>query len=74
MKVKVQLKSWVIRERLIKKCKSQNWLAERLGISTGYVTQLLDGSRNPSPTVRQKFLDAFPDCEFEDLFVFKGRK
>ena len=74
MKKKVQLRSMVIRERLIRKCKSQNWLAERLDVSTGYVSQLMDGSRNPSPIVRQKFLDAFPDCEFDDLFVIKGRK
>ena len=75
MKAKVLLKAEVIRERLIRKSKSQNWLAVRLGVSSGYISQLMDGCRNPSPRLRQRFLDAFPDCEFDDLFqIIKRRK
>ena len=74
MKVRVMLRTNVIRERLIRKCKTQSWLAERLSVSTGYISQLLDGTRNPSSIIRQRFLDTFQDCEFDDLFVIKVRK
>lgn len=74
MKVKVLLKARVIRERLIRKSRSQIWLAIRLGVSPGYISQLMDGCRNPSPALRQRFLDAFPECEFDDLFVIKKKK
>ena len=75
MKVKVLLRAGVVKERLIRKCRSQNWLAIRLGVSSGYISQLMDGCRNPSPALRQRFLDAFPECEFDDLFqIIKRRK
>jgi transcriptional regulator with XRE-family HTH domain len=71
--MKVYLKAKVVKERLIRKNKDQNWLAEHLGISPSYISQLMDGSRNPSPDVRQSFLNIFPDFEFDDLFIVKGK-
>jgi hypothetical protein len=52
---------------------SQNWLALKIGVSSGYMSQLMDGSRHPSPAVRQKFLDVFPECVFDDLFQIRVR-
>jgi DNA-binding XRE family transcriptional regulator len=46
---------------------SQNWLAEKLGISSGYMSQLMCGVRHPSPKMRQAFMDYF-GCEFDDIF------
>ena len=74
MRERVLLRVSVIRERLIRKSKTQSWLAQCLEVSEGYVSQLLDGTRNPSAKVRKRFLDTFQDCEFDDLFVIKGRK
>jgi transcriptional regulator with XRE-family HTH domain len=71
--MKVSLKANFIRRKLIKKCKSQNWLAYRMGISSGYISQLMDGSRNPSPAMCERFLKAFPECEFNHLFLIKER-
>jgi len=71
--VKVELKSRFIRKKLIRKNMSQNWLALRIGVSSGYMSQLMDGSRHPSPAVRQKFLDTFPECDFDDLFKIRER-
>ena len=71
--MKVNLKTKFIRRKLIKKNMSQNWLALRIGVSSGYMSQLMDGSRHPSPNVRQKFLDVFPECNFDDLFLIKER-
>lgn len=70
--MKVDLKTKFIRRKLIRKNMSQNWLAIKIGVSSGYMSQLMDGSRHPSPVVRQKFLDAFPECDFDDLFLIKG--
>jgi len=69
--VKAMLKGKKVRRILMKKNKSQNWLAQKLGISSGYIAQLLNGDRNPSPEVRQLFLDFFDECEFDDLFSIK---
>ena len=74
MKVKVLLRAGVVRDRLIRKSRSQNWLAVRLGITPGYISQIMDGCRNPSPALRQRFLDTFPECEFDDLFQIVKRK
>lgn len=69
--MKVLLKAKNIRKRLIRKNKSQNWLAYRMEISSGYMSQLMDGSRHPSGDLRQRLMDFFPECEFGDLFLIK---
>ena len=72
--MKVNLKTKFIRKKLIRKNMSQNWLAIKIEVSSGYMSQLMDGSRHPSPAVRRKFLDLFPECVFDDLFVIKEEK
>lgn len=69
--MKAVLKGKIIRKILMKKNKSQNWLAFRLNISSGYMSQLIDGSRHPSPQIRQRFIDMFPELTFDDLFLIK---
>jgi len=69
--MKVYLKNKYVEKRLIKKNMSQNWLASRAGVSSGYMSQLMDGSRHPSPKLRQRLMDIFPECEFDDLFLIK---
>ena len=69
--MKAVLKGRKVREILIKKNKSQNWLAQRLEISSGYMAQILNGDRFPSPEVRQRLLDYFEGCSFDDLFRIK---
>jgi len=69
--MKVYLKTSAIQKKLIRKNKSQNWLADRFGITSGYMSQLMDGSRNPSPVLREKIMQVFPDNDFDDLFTIK---
>ena len=69
--MKVYLKTNVIQKKLFRKNKSQNWLAEQFGISSGYMSQLMDGSRNPSPVLRVRILKVFRGHEFDDLFVIR---
>jgi len=71
--IKAKLKGKVIRKILFQKNKSQNWLAYRVGISSGYMAQLLNGDRHPSPKMRQLLLDYFEGYSFNDLFRIKER-
>ena len=49
---------------------SQNELAKRLGITSGYMSQLVCGTRYPSPKVRQKILDVL-GIDFDDVFIIE---
>lgn len=60
-----------VRHLLIRKNKSQNWLALRLGISSAYMSQLLDGSRRPSPRLRELIMETFGEPNFDELFIIK---
>ena len=48
---------------------SQNSLARVLGLSTGYMAQLMNGDRYPSPRLRQRMLDILNPLSFDDLFI-----
>lgn len=69
--MKVFLRNKAIKKILIRKNKSQNWLAHRLEVSTGYMSQLMDGSRNPSPKLRERIMNNLPEYSFDDLFKIK---
>jgi len=69
--MKVFLRSKEIKKMLIRKNKSQNWLAKRLEVSSGYMSQLMDGSRNPSPKLRERIMNNLPEHKFDDLFLIK---
>ena len=71
--MKVQLKAQAIRRILARKNMSQNWLAQRIGTSSGYMSQLMAGRRHPSPQMRQKILGVLQGYEFDDLFTLQGR-
>ncbi|MEW6601390.1 MAG: helix-turn-helix transcriptional regulator [Nitrospirota bacterium] len=66
--VKVRLKPGVIENILARKSLSQNWLAGKLDISSGYISQMLKGKRLPSPKMRDKLLAYFNHLGFDDLF------
>ena len=68
MKMRVYLNALKIKEILARKNKSQNWLAYRLGISTGYISQLLESQRSPSPALRERIIQQLKEHEFDDLF------
>jgi ribosome-binding protein aMBF1 (putative translation factor) len=70
--VKVFLKTDSVREILIRKNMSQNWLAHKLFISSGYMSQLMDRSRCPSAKVREKLMAILQISEFDELFIIEG--
>jgi transcriptional regulator with XRE-family HTH domain len=50
---------------------SQNMLAIRAGISSGYISQIMCGTRNPSPAVRQKLQEILQPLTFDDIFIIE---
>ncbi len=65
---RTRLRLDTIVDLLTRKNLSQNWLAKKLNISSGYMSQLLTGQRTPSPNLRARILDHFPESKFDDLF------
>ena len=63
-----------IKKRLALRNKSQNWCAKRLGVCSGYMSQLMCGQRNPSPDLRERIMKLFPECSHAELFMIKGPK
>jgi len=71
----VKLRGSAIRCILARRHLSQNDLARLCGTTSGYMSQLLAGARNPSPLMRQRLLSALgEDRRFEELFVLNGRR
>lgn len=42
-------------------------LAKKAGLSSGYMSQLASGKRNPSGKVARSIVDVL-ECDFEDIF------
>jgi putative transcriptional regulator len=70
--MRTKLKTRELKLYLTKKNKSQNWLAYRLEISSGYMSQLMEGLRHPSPKLRERIMQKLPELTFDDLFVIIG--
>lgn len=51
---------------------AQNELARMSGISSGYLSQLMTGTRRPSPDTRRRLMRALDVSKFEDLFVLES--
>ena len=65
---KVLLKREALWERLDRLNISQNELAQRLGITTGHLSRLVNGQRSPSPALRRLLMETLECHEFDDLF------
>jgi len=72
--VKVSLNRRALEIALARKNMSQNMLAARMGISSGYMSQLMRGERHPSPMTRQKILDAMSPLSFDDIFIIEDER
>lgn len=47
---------------------SRKGLAHELGISRCYLSRIVCGKIEPSAAIRQRLLDYFKGCSFDDLF------
>ena len=48
---------------------TQNQLADRAGLTSGYVSLLVGGKRRPSPDARRRLMEALDVTDFHDLFI-----
>jgi transcriptional regulator with XRE-family HTH domain len=46
-------------------------LAHELGVSRCYLSRVISGKIEPSAAIRQRLLDFFKDCTFDDLFTIE---
>ena len=64
----VLLKTEALWERLSRASRSQNWLACELGISKGYLSDLLNKGRAPSGRIRRRMKTVLGVDDFHELF------
>jgi len=69
--IKVRVNRDAVQLAMAKRNLSQNMLAVRTGISSGYISQLILGARYPSPRVRQRILDVL-GVDFDEVFIIEG--
>lgn len=68
-RVRVRLRTEAVWDFLDRLNLTQNNLAARTGVSSGYLSMLMNGRRRPSPRVRRRLMDALGVEEFDDLFA-----
>ena len=66
--LKVLVRQSEVEQLLTRRNLSQNAFAERLGISSGYLSQLLRGDRYPSARLRAKILRSLKNITFDEIF------
>ena len=71
MTIKVRLNQTAVLRAIARRNMSQNMLAIRVGISSGYISQLMCGTRYPSPEVREKFQGVLNPLAFDDIFIIE---
>lgn len=72
--MKVKVKSPSLRLLLARKNMSQNCFARRVGVTSGYMAQLMSGLRNPSPKLREAMLMELKkdEAHFDEFFEILG--
>jgi len=50
---------------------SQNELAAKAGLTSGYLSQLLNGNRHPSPATRRRLQEVLV-AEFDELYIVEA--
>ncbi len=64
----VRLNTAALWERLALLNRSQNWLAEEIGVSPSYVSKLVNEGHAPSGCIRRRMLKALGVDDFNQLF------
>jgi len=69
MRCKVRIKPDEIRRRLAERNETLKWLTHRLDITSGHMSHLMRGKRNPSPKLRQRMMRVLEVKNFDELFA-----
>ncbi len=70
MIIKVRVNQPAVLRAIARRNLSQNGLAIKAGISSGFISQIMRGSRYPSPMVREKLQNALK-VTFDDIFIIE---
>ena len=68
---RVKLSPHAVWELLNRLNMTQNELARLVGTSSGYLSQLMSGTRFPSADMRKRLMEALGVTRFEDLFILE---
>jgi len=71
MSLKVKMNQESVLRAMARRNMSQNMLADKTGLSSGYLSQLISGARYASPKVRQKLQSALDPLTFDEIFTIK---
>jgi transcriptional regulator with XRE-family HTH domain len=71
MLIKVKVNSKSLWDAVARQNLTQNEMAAKLGISTSYMSQIVSGTRYPSPALRRRMLDVLSPLDFDDLFIIE---
>ncbi len=66
---KVKLSAMAVWDFLNRRHMTQNDLARVVGVTSGYLSRLMNGRRCPSPRMRRRLQEALGCSEFDDLFI-----
>jgi transcriptional regulator with XRE-family HTH domain len=72
--LRVKLNREFVEMVLARRNLSQNGLARNLGVSSGYISQIMTGRRFISAKMRQRMLRYFRGYTFNDLFIIEDGK
>ncbi len=68
---RVKLNSHAVWELLNRRNMTQNELARLVDTSSGYLSQLISGTRRPSAAFRKKLMEVLGVTDFDDLFILE---
>jgi transcriptional regulator with XRE-family HTH domain len=71
--VRIRLQASAAWDHMARLNLSQNDLARIVGISPSYLSQLVNGTRCPSPKLRRLLLETLDGATFNELFVVERR-
>ena len=71
MTIRVKLNQSAVLRAIARRNMSQNMLAIRAGTSSGYISQIMCGTRNPSPRMREKLQGVLAPLTFDDIFIIE---
>lgn len=71
MIITVRLNKAAVLRAIARRNMSQNMLAIRVGSSSGYISQIMCGTRNPSPRMREKLQGVLAPLNFDDIFIIE---
>jgi transcriptional regulator with XRE-family HTH domain len=69
--IAVLLNTPAVWEYLARQNMSQNELARRLGVTSGYLSQLINRRRSPSAALRRRLQELVNGAHFDDLFLIQ---